>query len=251
MSATTRHGGQDGGLRVTVSRDGDARVALAGVLGPVDVPAVRDGLAVLLRDVDRVLVDVTGLALAHPCVLQVFPDAVDQGGGWPAVRLAVVHGGRVMGQALRASRVARRVAVADEPELALLRCAEQPAEVRAQWWFPAAPDALARCRGAVGLRLASWSVPDAGAQQALVVVNELVTNAVQHAGTAVRVGLVLDGTGLAVRVRDFSPHPAASTSQRRLGLDLVDGLASRWGFEPHGDGKTAWAQLPAVGRQRR
>jgi hypothetical protein len=251
MSATTRYGGHDGGLRMTVRRDGDARVVLAGVLGPAEVPTVQDGLAVLLRDVDRVLVDITALALTHTSVLQVFPDAVDRAGGWPAVRLALVYGGRVMGQALRASRVARRVAVADEPELALLRCAEQPTEVRARWWFPATADALVRCRSAAGLRLASWSVPDTGVQQAMVVVNELVTNAVQHAGTAVQVGLVLDGTALAVRVRDFSPHPAVSRSARRLGLDLVDGLASRWGFESHEDGKTAWAQLPPVSRLAR
>jgi two-component sensor histidine kinase len=81
-------------------------------------------------------------------------------------------------------------------------------------------------------------------QQAIVVLNELVTNAVQHAGTAVQVELVLDGNALAVRVRDFSCHPPVSTSQRGLGLRMVDELAPRWGFEAHEDGKTAWAQLP-------
>jgi hypothetical protein len=229
---------------MTVSRDGDARVVLAGVLSPTEVPMVQDRLVVLLPGVDRVLVDITALALTHTSVLQVFPDAVDQAGGWPAVRLAVVYGGRVMGQALRASRVARRVAVADEVELALLRCAEQPTEVRAQWWFPATADALAGCRSAAGLRLASWSVPDPAAAQAIVVLNELITNAVQHAGTAVQIGLSLDGNTVAARVRDFSCHPTASAPERRLGLRLVAGLASRWGFEFHEDGKTAWAHLP-------
>jgi hypothetical protein len=73
MSATTRRGGQPGGLRMTVSRGAGARVVLAGVLGPAAVPTVLDTLAALLRDVDRVLVDITGLALTHTSVLQVFP----------------------------------------------------------------------------------------------------------------------------------------------------------------------------------
>lgn len=244
MSATTRRGGQPGGLRMTVSRGADARVVLAGVLGPAAVPTVLVTLAALLRDVDRVLVDITGLALTQTSVLQVFPDAVDLAGGWPAVRLGVVYGGRVTGQALRASRVARRVAIADQAELALLRCAERPVEVRTWWWFPAAEQTPACCRSVAGLRLASWSVPERDVEQAIVVLNELVTNAVQHAGTAVQVGLVLDGNALAMRVRDFSCHPPASTSQRRLGLRVVDELAPRWGFEAHEDGKTAWAQLP-------
>src|SRR4051812_9045017 len=92
---TTRRGGQAGGLRMTVSHARDTRVALTGVLSPAEVSTVLDTLATWLRDVDRVLVDITGLAVTHTSTLQVFPDAVDLAGGWPAVRVAVVHGGRV------------------------------------------------------------------------------------------------------------------------------------------------------------
>jgi histidine kinase-like protein len=245
MSATTRDSERSGGFRMTVSHGGDTRVVLGGVLGPAEVWAVSDELAMLLRDVDRVLVDITGLSVTDTSVLRVFPAAVDLAGGWPAVRLGVVYRGRVMEQALRASGVARRIAASDDAELALVRCAEQPVEVRAQWWLPAAEEAPASCRSAVGLRLASWSVPDADAQTAVLVLSEFVTNAVQHAGTAVQVGVVLDGNALAVRVRDFSCHPAASTFRRGLGLRLVDGVAPRWGFDTHEDGKTAWARFTA------
>lgn len=242
MSAT-RYGRYDGGLTMRVSRDGDARIVLAGTLAPADVDTVREALVTLLRDVDRVLVDVSGLALTELSTLRVFPDAVDRAGGWPAVRLAVVYSGRAMGQALRGSRVARRVAVSDESELALLRCAERPAEVRAQWWFPAASGTFARCRSVAGMRLASWSVPDDRMGRAVFVVNELVTNAVQHAGTAMRVGLFLDEDALCVRVRDFSRDTPAARSGDGFGLAIVDALASRWGFELCEDGKTVWAYL--------
>ena len=169
---------------------------------------------------------------------------MDRAGGWPVVRLAVVYAGRGMGQALRASRITREVAVADEPELALLRSAQRPEEVRAQWWFPAAARSLARCRGAAGMRLASWSLPGAEVERFVVVLNELVTNAVLHAGGAVRVRVGLDGDGAWMAVRDFDPGPPPDGSEGGLGLRLVDALASRWGFESHEDGKTAWARLP-------
>jgi signal transduction histidine kinase len=241
--SATRYGRYDGDLSMRVSRDGDARIFLAGTLAPADVHKVREVLVALLRDVDRVLVDVSGLALTEMSTLRVFPEAVDRAGGWPAVRLAVVYSGRAMGQALQGSRVARRVAISEEPELALLRCAERPVEVRAQWWFPAASGTLARCRSTAGMRLASWSVPDDRAGRAVFVVNELVSNALQHAGTAVRVGLSLDDDALRVRVCDFNRGTLTGRSGAGFGLAMVDALASRWGFEFWEDGKTVWACL--------
>jgi hypothetical protein len=229
---------------MTVRRDGDARVVLAGTLTHADVGTIGEVLVVLLRDVDCVVVDITALTLTDTSALRVFPDAVDRAGGWPVVRLAVVYAGRGMGQALRASRIAREVAVADEPELALLRCAQRPEEVRAQWWFPAAARSLAQCRGVAGMRLASWSLSGAEVERFVVVLNELVTNAVMHAGGAVGVQVGLDEEGAWLAVRDFSPGPPPDGAESRLGLRLVDALASRWGFETHEDGKTAWARLP-------
>jgi hypothetical protein len=123
-----RRGGYDGELAIRVVRDGDARVVLTGLMDPAACRLVHDALVVLLRDVDRVLVDIAGLTLTRASLLHVFPDALDAAGGWPAVRLGLVYRGEVMRQALHASRVTRRVAVADQPDLALRRCAEQPGE---------------------------------------------------------------------------------------------------------------------------
>jgi hypothetical protein len=149
-----------------------------------------------------------------------------------------------MGQALRASRVARRVAIADEAELALLRCAERPVAVRARWWFPAAEQTPACCRSAAGLRLASWSVPESDVQQAIVVLNELVTNAVQHAGTAVQVGLVLDGNALAVRGARLQLPPTCQHNAEETRPAPGGRVRAALGFRLHEDRKTAWAQLP-------
>ena len=84
---------------------------------------------------------------------------------------------------------------------------------------------------------------------AQLLVSELVTNAVAHAGTPLEVECAPTDRGLRVEVHDGStrlpvpvrPHPWA---ERGRGLVLVDTLASRWGADPRpGSGKAVWFEL--------
>lgn len=88
-----------------------------------------------------------------------------------------------------------------------------------------------------------------------LLVTELVTNAVVHAGSEADVAVVLTPTALRVEVGDQSevvPSPKAAddwdTSGR--GVSLVDTLADRWGVDVRPGGKTIWFELarpqPAV-----
>ncbi|MDQ1723403.1 MAG: hypothetical protein QOG52_431, partial [Frankiaceae bacterium] len=84
-----------------------------------------------------------------------------------------------------------------------------------------------------------------------LVVSELVTNALLHAGppVVVRVADLGDGdvrlevhdTGRTLPVRPL----ADGGGMTGRGLALVDALASRWGVEPLHDGKVVWAELSA------
>ncbi|AIV36540.1 ATP-binding SpoIIE family protein phosphatase [Streptomyces sp. CCM_MD2014] len=95
---------------------------------------------------------------------------------------------------------------------------------------------------------------------ALVVVSELVTNAVVHAGTDVEVGLRVEETGtLVVEVADRHPSRAPGgggdheaphdPAEYGRGLRLVAALAEAWGITYRPDSKTVWARLPAGGAQ--
>jgi anti-sigma regulatory factor (Ser/Thr protein kinase) len=87
---------------------------------------------------------------------------------------------------------------------------------------------------------------------ALLLVSELVTNAVRHAGGGdFEVRVTVDDGGLRVAVHDADTHPPsvrprADFSSGGLGLRIVEGLAEAWGFssEPTG-GKTVWFRMPA------
>jgi anti-sigma regulatory factor (Ser/Thr protein kinase) len=84
---------------------------------------------------------------------------------------------------------------------------------------------------------------------AVMVVNELVSNAVDHARSTSRVTLNLDERGLTIAVRDFymceppQPKPLEPAGVRGRGLFIVSAASSAWGVEKHADGKTIWAAL--------
>ncbi|MFC9464739.1 SpoIIE family protein phosphatase [Streptomyces coelicoflavus] len=94
---------------------------------------------------------------------------------------------------------------------------------------------------------------------ALVVVSELVTNAVVHAGTDVEVGLRAEATGtLVVEVADRHPSRAPRGGDHETphepaeygrGLRLVAALAESWGITYRPGTKTVWARLPAPGAE--
>jgi anti-anti-sigma regulatory factor len=65
-----------------VEEDGDARITLTGHLGGDAVDGLADELAAVLRNADRVTVDLDGLSTPDPAALGVFATALDRAGGW-------------------------------------------------------------------------------------------------------------------------------------------------------------------------
>ena len=81
-----------------------------------------------------------------------------------------------------------------------------------------------------------------------LLVSELVTNSVLHAGSGIRLEIAENGQGVRVDVFDAStslpvigpPDPLAESGR---GLHLVDSLADEWGSERLPDGKVTWFVL--------
>ena len=89
--------------------------------------------------------------------------------------------------------------------------------------------------------LASGDVADA----VVLAVSELVTNAVEHAGTRVELRAGTDGGCLRIEVADGSGDMPRNTEPRPdavggRGLHLVDQLADRWDVTTTATGKTVW-----------
>ncbi len=123
-----------------------------------------------------------------------------------------------------------------------------PEQQPAQW--PAAPETvlLARRRAATLLD-ADRHVPSVTRADVLLVVSELVSNAVRHGVGPVEFGLDVGAAQVHIEVGDQGPSrppPArkpAATSQNGRGLLIVDAIASAWGVTAHDPGKTVWADI--------
>jgi anti-sigma regulatory factor (Ser/Thr protein kinase) len=102
-----------------------------------------------------------------------------------------------------------------------------------------------------------WSVPHDVAEDVSVVVSELVTNAVLHAGTPLVLALEHEGTTVAVAVGDgqsSTPWLADQAAKQRSGgrgILLVSRLGADWGVVRTVLGKTVWVNLdlPSFARE--
>lgn len=98
------------------------------------------------------------------------------------------------------------------------------------------------------------------AETLILLISELVTNAVVHTGCPAVLRMLFGGGGggsgtVRVEVADASDRPplqrhAEGEDTNGRGLELVDGLADRWGWQPEGAGKQIWCEVdrgaPAV-----
>jgi DNA-binding NarL/FixJ family response regulator len=96
--------------------------------------------------------------------------------------------------------------------------------------------------------LEEWQVSEV-LDDALLVVSEMVTNAVTHANSDCELRLALSPVVVRVEVIDRGggtpdPMPPSSTRNSGRGLHLIAALTAAWGVEPEAEGgKTVWAEL--------
>lgn len=111
----------------------------------------------------------------------------------------------------------------------------------------AGPADVAAARRAAAAHLRGAGV--ANVDGAVLVLSELVTNAVRHAGGADRILVGCSDGWVDISVHD---HGAGSASPRDAGtavggrgLRIVEKLADEWGTQPMSGGKAVWARVPS------
>lgn len=120
--------------------------------------------------------------------------------------------------------------------------------VRAGWAVWRLPEAVSHARRFVGRTLRSWGL---GGERdvALLVVSELVTNALVHTAGPVRLDLTYAGDRLRISVTDASPRSPAKPANigweatGGRGILLVEAVSSDYGCLPMGGGKQVWSEL--------
>ncbi|PSM39110.1 ATP-binding protein [Streptomyces dioscori] len=104
--------------------------------------------------------------------------------------------------------------------------------------------------------LAEWHLGLGTAEAALLVVSELVTNAVEHAQPPVTLHLHLERAGSCIWVGVSDGGPAknkglwtssCADDEHGRGLEVVNALATAHGTRSHSGGITHWARLLTTG----
>ena len=115
--------------------------------------------------------------------------------------------------------------------------------------LPAAPESARRARLFLAEYCRGNGLPPSFTDCASLLVSELVTNAVLHGRTTTTVEIHRQPATLRVVVRDESTTPSEATAASGpadiggRGLQIVAGLASRWGVELAPGGKAVWFEL--------
>jgi anti-sigma regulatory factor (Ser/Thr protein kinase) len=105
--------------------------------------------------------------------------------------------------------------------------------------------------------LAAWRLEEL-TETTVLLVSELVTNAIQHAragGSPIVLRLETADGWLRIEVQDAdpsepSPRPQTVLEESGFGLVLVEAMADKWGVRQTVNGKAVWAELdtqPALG----
>lgn len=100
--------------------------------------------------------------------------------------------------------------------------------------------------------LAGWEAAAQRGEDVALLVSEVVTNAVEHAGGEASLELELslsqgwlrvslaDGSSIRPQLRELDP---TDSYPRGRGMRLVERIAHRWGSEEHHGGKRVWFEL--------
>ncbi|MGW1728178.1 SpoIIE family protein phosphatase [Streptomyces sp. NPDC002306] len=139
-----------------------------------------------------------------------------------------------------------------EDDIALLLVRYDGMAVRPRregWTVWRVPEAARHARRFTRRTLRAWGVPAGNLDTVLLVVSELVTNALVHTDGRVRLDLTLVNHRLRVAVFDVSPRtPVKPTNigweaTGGRGILLVEAVSDAWGTVPVSGGKQVWSEI--------
>lgn len=124
-------------------------------------------------------------------------------------------------------------------------------DFEAQLHIPPLSTGIGEARRFTRDRLKTWGLL-AVADNAILMISELVTNAILHGGEGALLTLTYEDLKVRAEVRDSSPampvvRSYSETATTGRGMVIVDALAAAWGTFAVDGGKVVWFELAAGG----
>jgi anti-anti-sigma factor len=231
-------------------QDGVALLTVHGELSLAVTANLRTTLMKCLAEQpDALLVDLSGMSVVDSTALAVFTAVVRQAAMWPGIPVLLCEPQRATAALLAGGGFGRlqvHRSLTEAYRVIEAGTAGPPALV--DQLLPIAGTAR-HARNMATEACTRWSLPELIGPAALVA-SELVTNAIEHAGTMMTLRISRRPRYVHLAVKDGSvrepalTRPVEAVSGGR-GLLLVDSVAVHWGWLPCRDGKVVWAALAA------
>jgi anti-sigma regulatory factor (Ser/Thr protein kinase)/anti-anti-sigma regulatory factor len=230
---------------------------VVGFTGSIDLFSVAKIRKTLLKDLGNepyaLICDLSGVEHLDPVCATVFSTVANHPASrWPATAFLLCGAQPPVADILGRLQVPHFLRLYADVDEAIDQAVARPPYLREELRLAPTPTASAAARTFVRETCRYWqlALPDATVmERAVLLANELVTNAVVHAGTDIRLRLELRGDRLHIAVRDDNPRllrlvvPDEQAEGGR-GLWLVEQLARAWGVNPHPEGgKVVWCVL--------
>lgn len=236
------------------TRDGCVVVALSGRIDLFTVPSVRH---VLLKELSEepfaVICELSSVQWVDPVCAAVFSTVASHPSSrWPSTSFLLCGARPEVAEVFDRVQVPRFLRLHADVEEALEQALARPPYLRDEACLAPTPSAPAAARRFVSELCEYWQLALPGedvTERAVLVANELVTNAVVHARTEVRLRVELRGDRLHIAVRDGSPRllrvvGSDLEADGGRGLLLVEGIGRAWGVRrPPDGGKVVWCLL--------
>jgi anti-sigma regulatory factor (Ser/Thr protein kinase)/anti-anti-sigma regulatory factor len=236
------------------TQDGCVVVAFTGSIDLFSVSQVQRALLKDLSDQPFALIcDLAGVDTLDPVCATVFSTVANHPvSRWPDTSFLLCGAQPPVAEILGRLQVPHFLRLYADVDEAVGEAMSRPPYLRDELLLAPTPTAAAAARAFVREVCEYWqlALPDASVMdRAVLLANELVTNAVVHAHTEIWLRLELRGDRLHIAVRDGSPRllrlvtPGWQAEGGR-GLWLVEQLARAWGVNRHPDGgKVVWCVL--------
>jgi anti-anti-sigma regulatory factor/anti-sigma regulatory factor (Ser/Thr protein kinase) len=233
--------------------DGCQVITLTGSIDLASAPQIQRALVKDLSEEPFALIcDLAGVDTLDPVCATVFATVANHPAShWPATSFLLCGAQPPVAEVLGLLTVPHFLELYASLQDALDAAVARPPYLRDELVLAPIPTAAAAARAFVREVLGYWqlALPDNTlVDRAVLVASELVTNAVLHARTELRLRLELRGDLLHLAVRDGNPRmlvimPGPEAEGGR-GLWLVDQLTRAWGVNRHPDGgKVVWCTL--------
>jgi anti-sigma regulatory factor (Ser/Thr protein kinase)/anti-anti-sigma regulatory factor len=231
---------------------------IATFTGSIDLFSASAVQRTLFKDLAEqpygLICDLSGVDHLDPVCATVFATVVNHPASrWPTTGVALCGAQPQVANLLSRLRVPDFLPMYGTVDEALDAVVARPPYLRDELLLAPTPTAPAAARTFVRQVCRYWelALPDATVmERAVLLANELVTNAVVHAHTELQLRLELRGDRLHIAVRDGSPRllrlvtAPDPEAQGGRGLWLVEQLAAGWGVNRHPDGgKVVWCVL--------